>query len=184
MTPSVLSARLVVVTGPIAAGKSTVSELLTRRLLEEGLTVACLDVDEVARMMHAPGGLTEVHWAQAHRAHGWLVAGWLDSPVDVVISHGSVSTPWQTDALMSRVPAGTSVLRAQLLATFEAALSRVVLDPERGLSKDPTFLRRQYDRYANLTAMDPADLTFDTETETAAEIVAVIAGRLLTPTPG
>lgn len=49
---------LIVLAGPIGAGKSTVADLLGRRLAEAGSTVAVVDLDDVAFMQRdiAPGG--------------------------------------------------------------------------------------------------------------------------------
>lgn len=174
-----LPTRLVVVTGPIASGKTSVCNVLTNRLLAEGFTVACADVDDVATMIHAPGGRTKEHWDIAHLAHGSLIRGWLDSPVDIVIAQGPIYTRQQTNSLMTGVPSGTAVLRILLLASIDSALNRVKGEPERGLSRDPTFLRSTYERFWSIRpTMDPCDLTFDTESESAEQIAERIANRL------
>lgn len=175
-----LRTRLVVVIGPIAAGKTTVCNLLTDRLLAEGFTVAGADVDDVSTMIQAPGGRTQEHWDHAHLAHGSLVRGWLDSPVDLVIAHGPIYTRHETDSLMTSVPSGTAVLRILLLASINSALQRVQGEPDRGLSKDPTFLRATYERFWSIRpTMDRCDLTFDTESESPEHIAKRIADRLL-----
>ncbi len=158
-------------------------QLLTDRLLHAGLTVACIDVDDVAAMVHAPGGRTEEHWDQAHRAHGSLVGRWLNEPVDAVLAHGPIYTRQETDALMAAVPPETGVLRVLLLASLTCALQRVHGEPDRGLYRDPDFLRVIYDKFWSFRpTIDPCDLTFDTETESADRISSVIADRLLKPT--
>jgi shikimate kinase len=178
------AARLVVVVGPIASGKSTVAGLLTEHLIRAGLTVACVDVDEVAAMAHAPGGLTQEQWHQAHVAHGALVGGWLDTAVDVVVAHGPAYSRQETDALMAHVAPGTRVLRVLLLASLDAALQRVGGQPGRGVSRDPAFLRATYDRFWSLRPhLDPCDLSFDTEVDAAETVAARVADQLLVPRP-
>jgi|SRR3954447_12740328 shikimate kinase len=172
--------RLVVVIGPIASGKSTVSGHLTGRLLAAGLTVVCSDVDDVAAMIHAPGGRTTEHWEQAHRVHGALVRGWLDSPADLVIAQGPIYTRSETDSLMGGVPSRTRVLRVLLLASMQSALQRVAGNPDRGLSKEPNFLRAAYERFRSVgSAIDSCDLTFDTNRDSAELIASRIADELL-----
>jgi hypothetical protein len=101
-----------------------------------------------------------------------------------VLTHGPFYSRDETDALTARLPPRTALLRVLLLAPFDLALRRVADDPERGLSRDPTFLRAAYDRFfALLPAMDPSDLTFDTSAVSAEVISARIADRLL-PRPG
>jgi shikimate kinase len=171
---------LVVVIGPIASGKSTVCRLLARRLVAAGRTVAAIDLDDVAAMVSAPGGRTPTHWDQAHRVHGSLVGAWLETSVDVVLAHGPFYSRDETDALTARLPPRTALVRVLLLAPFDLALRRVADDPERGLSRDPAFLRAAYERFSTLRpAMDPCDLTLDTASLSAEVIAARIADRML-----
>jgi hypothetical protein len=109
-----------------------------------------------------------------------LVEAWLERPVDVVLSHGPIYTREETDALTDRLPPGTAMVRVLLLASFDRALRRVADDPDRGLSKDPAFLRAAHARFAALLpAMDRCDLTFDTAALSAEVIADRIAERLL-----
>ncbi|MFY1695126.1 MULTISPECIES: adenylyl-sulfate kinase [unclassified Solwaraspora] len=63
-------AHLVILTGPIAAGKNTVAELLADLLTDAGRTVVVVDVDEVAAMVRRPGAGAGGLWFAAHEAHG------------------------------------------------------------------------------------------------------------------
>jgi adenylylsulfate kinase-like enzyme len=47
--------KLVILTGPIAAGKNTVANALARRLTDRGGTVVVVDIDDVAAMVATPG---------------------------------------------------------------------------------------------------------------------------------
>lgn len=172
-------ARLVVLIGPIGAGKSTVASLLAGRLVATGRSVAVADVDDVAAMASAPPAWQGDLWPEAHAAHGALVAGWLRTSVDVVIAHGPIYTEKETAALLASVPADTDILRALLLVSFATALDRVAGDPLRGLSKDPRFLRAAHERFGALRpGLAPSDLTFDTEDHRAEEIARRISERL------
>ncbi|GAA4419432.1 hypothetical protein GCM10023169_10100 [Georgenia halophila] len=169
------SARLlVVVTGPIAAGKSTVARELADRLLAAGSTVAVVDVDEVAAMVH--GGLSD--WDLAHQVHGRLVAAWLDR-VDTVIADGPIYSRQETNHLIGDVSGDVRLVRVMLRATYPTALRRVTGDPDRGLSKDPAFLRRAYERFEALRPdMDACDLEFDAEQVFAEKIADEIAAHV------
>jgi hypothetical protein len=187
---------LVVVTGPIGSGKSTVCALLADRLVaapwqadargttplhhRRGQVVVGVDLDVVAEMVRAPGGLTDEHWELAHHVHGSLVGAWLRSPVDLVLAHGPIYTRAENEALMATVPTGTSVLRVLLLVSFATARLRVSADPTRGLSRDPEFLRSTYDRFASIRpTIEPCDLTVDTEKVPAESIAAEIVELIL-----
>ena len=176
MTP--LAARLLVLTGPIAAGKSTVATRLVERLVAAGRTVACSDHDEVARLGHAPGGLTGDHWAQAHVTHGALVGALLEQPFDLVVAHGPVYSAEETGALLAHVPPGTGVLRVLLTCPLGTAQDRVAADPERGLSRDPAFLAGTHARFWDLRPGIAADLVADTGTTSVEEVCRLVEARL------
>ncbi|WP_349257843.1 adenylyl-sulfate kinase [Iamia sp.] len=69
---------LVAITGPIGSGKSTVAELLARRLWAAGMTVALADLDDLAFAQRAELDLAEF-WRRAGVAHSGLVRGWASS---------------------------------------------------------------------------------------------------------
>jgi shikimate kinase len=174
-----LRARLVVLIGPIASGKSTVARKLIDQLVSDGFTAARTEVDEMAAMIQAPGGLTIEHWHQAHVVHGALVAGWLGTLVNVVVAEGPIYSRREANALMTRVPVDTKLLRVLLWTSFHSALERVKDDPARGLSRDRQFLQAAHERFWSVRPqIDPFDLTFDTDTETADSIVSRITDRL------
>jgi hypothetical protein len=136
------------------------------------------DHDDVARLGHAPGGLTEDHWAQAHVTHGALVGALLEQPFDLVVAHGPVYSAEETGALLAHVPPGTGVLRVLLTCEVRTALDRVVDDPERGLSRDPAFLARTHARFWDLRPGIAADLVADTGTTSVEEVCRLVEARL------
>lgn len=82
-----------VLTGPIAAGKNSVADQLTRRLVASRHTVVVADIDDVAAMVGHPGAGAVGLWFAAHEAHGALVGQWMRSAVDIVIVVGPISPP-------------------------------------------------------------------------------------------
>ncbi|HEY8591127.1 MAG TPA: hypothetical protein VIL55_16390 [Naasia sp.] len=171
--------RLVVITGPIGAGKSTVSSLLAERLLGDGLTVVVADVDDVAAMAHTPAGGEPATWEAAHRAHSALVRHWLTEGVDVVIAHGPIYTAMETAALLDGLPPATDVLKVLVSVDYDVALHRVAADTSRGLSRDPGFLRATHDRFARVIGeFGEVDLEFDTAATAPGSVVDRIADAL------
>lgn len=175
-------ARLVVIVGPIAAGKSTVARLLSERLVAAGLTVATPDVDDVVLMGAGPPTAFDEMWDRGRRVHGAVVAAWLRSGVDVVVAHGPAYTAVETAALMADVPPGTPTMRVLLLVPYQVALDRVTADPDPGrvLSRDPDLLRATHERFADLLpTIAPCDHTFATEHLSADEVADAIAADVL-----
>jgi hypothetical protein len=169
---------LVILTGPIAAGKNTVANKLTRILTDHGRTVVIADVDDVAAMVGAPGAAQAGLWFAAHEAHGALVGRWLRSNVDYVVAVGPFWTAEERAALMSTLPDEVQPLWVVIDAPVSVTLPRALVDPGRGLSRDPAFHNRAHRRFRTLLPTIPADRTFDSEHMDADQIAAAIADAL------
>jgi shikimate kinase len=171
---------LLIVTGPIGSGKSSVTKMLAERFREAGRSAAVVDLDEIVAMLHAPLENVEQSWERAREVHGRLVGEWLSSGVDAVIVDGPFYSQSETAALMQCVPTRIAARRVMLLATYEVALERVAPDPSRGVSKDPVILRLKYEEFAReLPSIDPCEWTFDTAECSIGDIVNTVARVLL-----
>lgn len=170
--------RLVTVTGPIAAGKSTVAAALAERCTRAGLTVVVAEVDDVAAMVAGPGAAGSGLWFAAHEAHGALVARWLRTGVDVVVGVGPIYTPAEERALLEPLPPGTEVLRVLLDAPLPTTWDRARSDPARGLSREHAFHVAAHERFRRLLPDIPADLRFDAATTGPQEIAVAVAQAL------
>jgi energy-coupling factor transporter ATP-binding protein EcfA2 len=171
---------LVVVTGPIGSGKSSVTKMLAERFSEAGRSVAVVDLDDIVAMLHAPLESVGQSWERARDVHGHLVGEWLSSGVDVVIVDGPFCSLSETAALMQCVPTGIVARRVMPLSTYEMALTRVAGDPSRGVSKDRAILRLKYEEFAReLPSIDPCEWTFDTSECSVGDVVTTVAVVLL-----
>ncbi|MFY1691698.1 AAA family ATPase [Plantactinospora sp. WMMB782] len=170
--------QLVIVTGPIAAGKNTVAERLARQLTDIGSTVVIADVDEVAAMVGPPGAGPAGLWFAAHEAHGAMVGQWMRSEVDCVVAVGPFHTEQERTALTRTLPADAPVLWVVVDAPVSVTLARAQADPTRALSRDPTFHHSRHRHYRELLPTIPADRTFDSAELTAEQIAAEIAREL------
>lgn len=162
--------RFVAFTGPIAAGKNAAAAALAARVVERGWTVVLVDLDEVAAMVGPPGAAAAGLWSAAHRAHGALVAEWMRSDADLVVSVGPIYTAAEQAALTDALPTSTRLVRVLVEAPVDVTLARAQADPGRGRSREPDFHRAAHARYRRLRAGIPYDLLFDSSVTGAEEI--------------
>jgi hypothetical protein len=179
-------ATLVVITGPIGVGKSTVSTLLGRRLSRAGKDAAVVDLDDVEFMQHT--GTLDVGewWARGLEAHASLVARWFDLGVDIVVAHGPLvavgAHGYDVGPLLRAVPIGTLTSHALLTAPFDVALARVRNDDDRApsaLSRNEAWLRGTHERFtAALTTAPAFRWQFDTVSRSASTVADILAADL------
>ena len=137
---------VVVISGPIASGKSALSRAVATQLEEaEEIATAVIDLDLVYEMLD-PRRRTKADaelWTEVRRVAGRLTTALL-AESRCVVAEGEFTSDQALDEFVSELP-GTADLRLVLLdVDFETALRRVSADETRGLSKDETFLSRHY----------------------------------------
>lgn len=169
-----LSGLLVLVAGPIASGKSTLARAVARRLREQGTPAAAVDVDLVYELLEERGssaGEPEA-WRRAHRLGGRIVAALFAEGVEVAVAEGDfLDEDTERDFLAAARPA--HVRKIVLRASLETALGRVLVDDDRGISRDRAFLARHYEEIgAALTRRPAAELLLDTDEMSLEEAVA------------
>jgi len=163
--------RLLVISGPIASGKSTVSRALGRRLQQEGATVAVIDLDLVYEMLTTSDGPKDdpETWRRAQAATGELAAALVADGTEVVVVDGDFLAP------DDRVALGATARFVTLTVGFDEAKERVTVDPTRTASRDLAFLGRHYDEASEAVSRSAAsDLVIDTGSATVIEVVAAV----------
>lgn len=170
---------LVILTGPIAAGKNTVADRLVESLSWHGHTVVVADVDDVAAMVGAPGAAKAGLWFAAHEAHGAMVGQWMRSEVAYVVVVGPVYSDEEQAALTRHLPADATTLWVVIDAPVSVTLARAQADDSRGRSREPEFHHSAYRRFRQLLPGIPADVTFDSEKLDAETIAAEIVELLV-----
>lgn len=164
--------RLLMISGPIAAGKSTLAAEVCRRLRARGRSVALTDLDTVAEMALP----TLPDWDQAHAVHAQLVAAWCATGIEIVVDEGT-SSPEEVRQVLDQLPAGVDVVHVVLTADFEASLARAQGEPSRGLSKERDFLRGDHDAYARQLPDLPGTWRLHVEGRTPAELAQDVLDR-------
>ena len=154
--------QLVVLTGPIAAGKNATADALTRRASRRGLTVVLIDLDDVAAMVGPPGATASGLWFAAHLAHGALIGQWARSAVDLILAVGPIYTEEERAALVAHLPETVAAEYVVIDAPVSLTLARALADPTRGRSRDPDFHHAAHARFRVLLPDMPRRLLLDT----------------------
>jgi predicted kinase len=155
---------LVVVSGPIASGKSTLARAVAREFEARGFRAAAVDLDLVYEMLDPHGAPKSdlEKWAQTRRVSARLASALLAEDVYVIVE-GDFSMAKQRAEFVEALAPGVEPRFVTLRVPFELALERARLDPTRGSSRDPSFLRQHYERTTAAVRDTPqTDLVLDT----------------------
>lgn len=79
--------QLLIITGPIGSGKSTVSALLGPYLSRAGKDAVVVDLDDIEFMQHTSTLEVGAWWRRGLEAHAGLVTQWLALGVEIVVAH-------------------------------------------------------------------------------------------------
>jgi tRNA uridine 5-carbamoylmethylation protein Kti12 len=172
---------LIVITGPIASGKSTIAGALARELERRGATAAVIDLDLVYEMLSRGPKDNDIYWRLARRAAAALADSLLEDGVSIVIAEGEFLTAEHREEILNDVNRAEKAKVVTLRTSFEVALRRAQGDPTRSVSRDPRFLREHYDAaYLALQRAPATDLVLDTESLGPEEAARTIAASFRT----
>jgi hypothetical protein len=174
---------MIVITGPIASGKSTVARELARELERVGVYAVVIDLDLVHDMLIVNGSKSDdATWTLARHGVAALSNAFLNEGVAVVIADGSFNRPNERAAMAQHLHADADPVYETLRVSFGEALRRAQADPTRGISRDPDFLGSYFAAVGPVLATVPAaDLVIDTERMTAVSAAVAIAEHIRQP---
>jgi predicted kinase len=171
---------VIVITGPIASGKSTVARELARELERAHVRVAVIDLDLLHDMLatDAPES-DDATWALARHAAATLANTFLAEGVAVVVAEGSYNKPGDRGAFAQHLDTRVEPIFVTLRVSFEEALRRAQSEPSRGKSRDPAFLGPYFAAFDQALATVPVtDIVIDTErmppTSAAVEVASLV----------
>jgi adenylylsulfate kinase-like enzyme len=136
---------LLVLTGPIACGKSTLALAVASELERRGEKAAAIDLDLIYEMVDPARGpkTNQAKWMQARRLAACLANALLSEHFGVVVE-GEFLTPGQRAEFTDVLGADASPRFVSLRVPFDEALRRARADPTRGVSCNLAFLRDHY----------------------------------------
>ena len=133
-----IASRVLIISGPIASGKSTAAYGLAAESRASGATAAVVELDRMYMMLHDSSLMSDARISrQARRATAALVDQYVLDGIDVVIAEGDFWIASQRDEFSSRLSSGVAAVFVTLRVSVEEALRRVGLDANRRLSGIP-----------------------------------------------
>jgi hypothetical protein len=153
---------VVVITGPIASGKSTLGRAVAVELASRGCDSAVVDLDLVYEMLDPGRGpkTNQARWTEARRLAGKIAAG-LGGRRSTVVVEGEFGTDAQRADFCDELPHEWRVSFVSLTVDFDEAWRRAMADPTRGISKDKEFLAAHYGALGDARRVGE-DLVLDT----------------------
>jgi cytidylate kinase len=174
---------LIVISGPIASGKSSIARGVARELERQAVSTAVIDLDLLYDMQAHPNADAKgeaARWQAARRAAAAVAESFLGDGIAAVVVEGSFQDGDARGALATSLRSAADAFFVTLRVSYEEALRRAMADPTRGASRDAAFLRRYYDdRRYELENVPAGDLVIDTERLTEQEAVATITRAVL-----
>jgi shikimate kinase len=124
---------LLIITGPVGGGKSTVAQEVARALQNAGMSTAVIDLDEVYCMARQqPDFADRQMWATARRAAAALVESFYKSGLRVVIVEGGFLSALEYSELRQYITSEVNEFFFTLLTSASTALYRAQTDPNPG----------------------------------------------------
>jgi lactoylglutathione lyase len=171
--PSVL-----IISGPIASGKSTVAQALAADSRAAGANAVVIDLDRMYMMLDDGPVMSDAEMSRrARRATAALVDHYVLDGLDLIIAEGDFWTPGQRDEFTCRLTSGIAPVFITLRVSVEEALRRVQSDPNRRLSRIPEVLRRSHADFA-AAAQIAGEVTIDSTLLSVTEVAAHIRSVL------
>jgi predicted kinase len=172
---------IIVVSGPIGSGKSTLSRGVARELEARGQATAVIDLDLLyamqAEVEHGSRS-APARWLAARHAAATLAESFIADGVAIVVIDGSFQTVEDRQDLRAAFTSRPDAIFVTLRVSYEEALRRAQLDPTRGRSRDPAFLGPYYRGVAAaMASVHDGDLVIDTEVHGKDDAVAAIVGH-------
>ena len=172
---------LIVINGPIAAGKSAVAQVLAQQLRQRERPTAVVDLDLLYRMMSDTKPMADPStWLRARRAAAALTDCFLSSGVQAVIVEGQFWNKQERAPFLNMLNWAGDPRFVTLLVSYEEAFRRVQGDPTRTTSRSPDFLRTNHANFeANLGSLKLTDLVLDSTSQTTQQLGTAILKQLM-----
>ena len=169
---------LLIISGPIASGKSTVAQLLATESRASGHTVAVVDLDRLYMMLDHRSPMDDPRtWRAARRAAAALADQFLVDGAELVIVEGTFWAQAERDEFAHRLSTAFDALFVTLHVSVDEALTRVQADVGRRASRVPELLRASHAEFASAPSI-AGDVTIDSTHASVTEVASLIRATL------
>ena len=170
--------KLLVISGPIAAGKSTVASALAAALRDSGRSVAVVDLDRLYMMLDDRPPMSDPSRSrEARRAAAALTDHFVLDGIELVIVEGTFWTTSEREELTTALTTLVQPVYVTLRVSVEEALRRVQFDAGRRASRNPAILRASHAAFGAVMP-NPTDTVIDSSSLTADAVSVAIMGVL------
>jgi shikimate kinase len=139
--------KLIVISGPIASGKTTTAQAIATWARGRGLTAAAIDMDDLVEIVRGRDWSTAwsaTNWRVARGLAGALIDRLVENEVQVVTLAGPFFNLYERDELQGAVASGPDVRFVTLETSLEETQRRCAADETRVVTRDPAFVTRIY----------------------------------------
>ena len=170
------------ISGPIAAGKTTAVLGLASYVRARGTLAAAIDMDELIEMMAGRDWSLIRHedCQRARHAASALVQACFDTGMRVVIVAGSTLSKYEWDEVTRALSPMPQILKVLLRVSLEESVRRAQNDAGRVLTKNPEYVAKLA-AAINWEATGQYDVEIETDDITVDQVVAIAARRLNLP---
>lgn len=174
---------LIIITGPVGAGKSSTSLALAQALRRPAVAVAAIDLDQVYGFVRQQDGYgDEAAWERARYGAAALANCLFDTGMSVVIIDGEFFNAHELATLTTAIDPQVRRYFFTLQISYATALAHVQGDPSRGASRDPVFLNWLHTNFMQaLPFLEAASVVISSDQLSQDAVVARIVAALGDP---
>ena len=174
--------RLVLISGSIAAGKTTAARALATLARSLGATAAAIDMDE---MIEAVAGndwstITEAARLRACRATASFVQTCFESGAELIAVAGSTLSPYEWDEVTRLLDPAPDTLYVLLRVSLAESIRRAQADSTRVHTRAPAHVEKLA-AAIDWSAVRNHDIEIDTDGMTAEDVVGFILTNVASP---
>ena len=170
----ILERRLIVVSGPVASGKTSVANGLAERARKRGLVAASMDIDLIVEMVRGTDwhGVTRIDWTRAWHASAGLVDSFFEEGFDLVVLAAPLFADLARAEVTDFVHSAPEIIWISLRVSLDESHRRALADPtpSRVLTRDREFLAKLYESI-DWEQHPQGDFVIDTEHLSLSEVI-------------